>query len=57
MVVIGQDDTAAGPDGTSHRLDNGERVGDMLEQITGVHQVEGTPLFGPEAEDEGRLRA
>ena len=57
VVVIGQHDPASRADSTDHSPDDGQRVGDMLEQEPGVREVKSTPLAVAEAEDQGRRRA
>lgn len=44
MVVVGQDDAAAGPHRTHHAPDGAQRIAQMLQQEAGMGDVEGAPF-------------
>ncbi len=57
MVIIGQNDPAAGADRANHSPDHGERVGNMLEEKPSVREVKRTPLIIVKRQGEGVARS
>ncbi len=57
MVIIGQNDAATGTNRLDHRLDHGQRVGNMLEQKPRVRDIKRTPLLASERKAEGVARS